>query len=52
MAALRDKTLKPLFRFRNGIRRSDAQAIEAVFARGIRERALDRGRIGQKSRSA
>jgi hypothetical protein len=52
MAALRDETLKPLFRFRNGIRRSDAEAVEAMVARGIAQRALDRDGIGQKSRLA
>jgi hypothetical protein len=36
---------------RNGVRRSDADNGESVRARGIGERALDRVRIGQKSRS-
>jgi hypothetical protein len=49
---LRNETLKALFRLRNGIRRCDAQPIEAVFARGVYQRAFDRRRIGQKSRLA
>jgi hypothetical protein len=52
MAAVGNETLEALFRFRNGIRCCDADAIETVFARGIGQRAPDRGGVGQKSRLA
>jgi hypothetical protein len=46
-----EKLLEPLLRQRNGVRRGDADGGEAVCARGVDERGLDRVRIGQKSRS-
>jgi hypothetical protein len=52
MATLGDEALKALSRVRNRVRRRNSDAVEAVPVRGISERAFDRGRIGQKSRSA
>jgi hypothetical protein len=52
VAAFGDESLEALFRFGNGIRRRDADMVEAVFARGFLKRAFDRGGIAQKSRSA
>jgi hypothetical protein len=49
--SLGEKLFEPFFRERNGVRRGDADGGEAVRARGVDERGLDRVRIGQKSRS-
>jgi hypothetical protein len=42
MAAFGKETLQPLLRLRNGIRRGDADAIEAMLARRFDEGVLDR----------
>jgi len=52
LSAFGEEALKTLFRLRNGIRRGDADTIKAMLVRSADERALDRNRIGQKSRSA
>jgi hypothetical protein len=52
MAAFGKEAFQPLLRLRNGIRRCDADTIEAVRTRSFNEGVLDRCRIGQKSRSA
>jgi hypothetical protein len=39
-------------RLRAGLRRRDADGVEAVTARGVGQRRFQRGRIGQKSRFA
>jgi hypothetical protein len=52
MSALGEKALQPLQRLRDRIGPRDADDVEAVLARGSRERGLERARVVQKSRSA
>jgi hypothetical protein len=52
MGAVREEAVEPAGRFRDGVRTRDADRVEAVPARGVCQRALQRGRIVQKSRSA
>ena len=52
VGTLGQKLLQARRRLRNRVGRADTDDIEAVFARGIDERGLQRCRIGQKSRSA
>ena len=52
MATVGDESLEALLRFGDGIRRRDAEVVEAVRARDFRQRGFDRGGIAQKSRSA
>jgi hypothetical protein len=50
--ALGEELLKPRLGFRNGIRACNAETRKAVVARDCGQRSPERGRIGQKSRSA
>jgi hypothetical protein len=52
VGALGQEMLQPFQRLRDGVRPRDADDVEAVVARGLYERGLERYRIGQKSRSA
>jgi hypothetical protein len=52
MSAVGQELPQPLERLRNRIRLRDADEIEAIVSSGTYERCLERGRIGQKSRSA
>jgi hypothetical protein len=52
MRAVREETLELRLDLRRRVRPRDAERIEAVLARGGRERLLQRCRIAQKSRSA
>jgi hypothetical protein len=52
MPAFGDESLEALAHLRDGIGPRNAEGVEAVRARGIGERGLDRGGIGQKSRLA
>jgi hypothetical protein len=50
--AFGEELLKPALGFRNGVRACNAETRKAVFARDRGKRSPERGRIGQKSRSA
>ena len=50
--AFGDEAFEPRLRFRHGVRTRYAEAIEAARTRLLRQSLLDRGGIGQKSRSA
>jgi hypothetical protein len=52
VGALGQELPQPRFRQRSGIRARDADRVEAVLARDLRELSLDLGRLDQKSRSA
>jgi hypothetical protein len=52
MGAFGQKMLQPFQRLRDRIGPRDADDVEAVLARGSRERGLERDRVVQKSRSA
>ena len=52
MGAVGQELPQPLERLRNRIGLRDADEIESIVVSGTYERSLERGRIGQKSRSA
>ena len=52
VSAVGQKAPQPLGRLRNRVGPRDADDVEAVCARGLGERRLERRRIVQKSRSA
>jgi hypothetical protein len=52
MRAVGKKPLKPRFGFRHSVWFGDTGDIEAAQLRLLAQRGLDRGGIGQKSRSA
>jgi hypothetical protein len=52
MRAIGKETFEPCFRFRHRVGLGDAGDIEAAQRRLLAQRSLDRGEIGQKSRSA
>jgi hypothetical protein len=52
MRAVGEKAPQPLQRLRDRIGPRDAGDVEAVLARGARERSRERDRVVQKSRSA
>jgi hypothetical protein len=52
MGAFGEELAQPLRRLRDRVRPRDADRIEALVARGSRERRLERYGVVQKSRSA
>jgi hypothetical protein len=51
VAALRDEGVEPFASFGNGVRRRDAERVEAVLSRLFGDQPLQFCAIGQKSRS-